>query len=189
MNFTADMQGYSVGTRTAEKKMLKKKMLKALNRQINAEMYSGYLYLSMESYFHSVSLAGFATWMRGQAQEELYHGMKFYDFVNERGGRVTLDTLDRPDSEWETPLAAFEQILAHEQKVTALINDLMDLASVEQDHATKIFLQWFVSEQVEEEATVGDVLNKLRLIQNDSSGLFLLDAEMAKRVFVLPAKG
>ncbi|MGB5685482.1 MAG: ferritin [Candidatus Electrothrix sp.] len=169
--------------------MLKKKMLKALTRQINEEMYSGYLYLSMESYFRSISLSGFASWMRVQAQEELYHGMKFYDFVNERGGRVILDTINRPNAEWETPLVAFEQIMAHEEKVTALINNLMDLAITEQDHATKIFLQWFVSEQVEEESSVGDVLNKLRLIQNDSSGLFMLDAEMAKRIFVLPAKG
>ncbi|MCI5211462.1 MAG: ferritin [Candidatus Electrothrix sp. ATG2] len=168
--------------------MLKKKMLKALTLQINAEMYSGYLYLSMESYFHSISLSGFATWMRMQAQEELYHAMKLYDFVNERGGRVVLDTINRPDAEWESPLAAFEQIMAHEEKVTTLINALMDLAITEQDHATKIFLQWFVSEQVEEEASVGGVLNKLRLIQNDSSGLFMLDAEMAKRTFVFPSK-
>ena len=167
--------------------MLKKKMLKALNRQINAEMYSGYLYLSMESYFQSVSLSGFATWMRGQVQEELFHGMKFYDYVNERGGRVTLDTIAQPDADWKSPLAAFEHILKHEQMVTVMINELMDLAIAEQDHATKIFLQWFVSEQVEEEATVGEVVNKLRLTRDDSSGLFFLDAEMAKRVFVLPA--
>ncbi len=169
--------------------MLKKKILKALTRQVNEEMYSGYLYLSMESYFHSMSLAGFATWMRVQAQEELCHGMKLYDFVNERGGRILLETINRPDSKWETPLAVFEQVMAHEEKVTVLINELMDLAIAEQDHATKIFLQWFVSEQVEEEASVGDVLNKLRLIQNDSSGLFMLDAELAKRVFVAPVKG
>ncbi len=161
-------------------------MLKALNNQVNAEMYSSYLYLSMESYFQSVSLSGFASWMRGQVQEELFHGMKFYDFVNERGGRVTLDTIGKPDSEWKSVLAAFEHILKHEQMVTAMINDLMDLAIAEQDHATKIFLQWFVSEQVEEEATVGEVVNKLRLIKNDSAGLFFLDAEMAKRVFTLP---
>jgi ferritin len=167
--------------------MLKKKMLKALNRQINAEMYSGYLYLSMESYFQSVSLSGFATWMRSQVQEELFHGMKFYDYVNERGGRVTLDTIARPDSDWKSPLAAFEHILKHEEMVTVMINELMDLATAEQDHATKIFLQWFVSEQVEEEATVGEVVNKLRLTRDDSSGLFFLDAEMGKREFVLPA--
>lgn len=168
--------------------MLKKKILKVLNSQINAEMYSGYLYLSMESYFRSVSLSGFANWMRVQVQEELFHAMKLFDFVNERGGRVTLDAIDKPDSDWGAPLAAFEQILRHEEKVTALINALMDLAIAEQDHATKIFLQWFVSEQVEEEAAVGDVVNKLHLIQNDSSGLFLLDAEMGKRVFVPPTE-
>jgi len=166
--------------------MLKKKMLKALNNQINAEMYSSYLYLSMESYFQSVSLSGFASWMRGQVQEELFHAMKFYDYVNERGGKVALDTIHKPDSNWKTPLAAFEHILEHEQLVTGLINDLMDLAIAEQDHATRIFLQWFVSEQVEEEATVGEVVDKLRLIKDDSSGLFLLDAEMNKRVFTLP---
>jgi ferritin len=166
--------------------MLKKKMLKALNNQINAEMYSSYLYLSMESYFQSVSLSGFAGWMRGQVQEELFHGMKFYDYVNERGGRVTLDTIAKPDADWKTPLAAFEHILRHEQLVTSMINDLVDLAIAEQDHATKIFLQWFVSEQVEEEASVGEVVNKLRLIKNNSSGLFFLDAEMGKRVFTLP---
>ena len=169
--------------------MMKKKMLKALNTQINAEMYSSYLYLSMESYFQSVSLSGFAGWMRGQVQEELFHGMKFYDYVNERGGKVTLDTIAKPDAEWKNPLAAFEHILRHEQMVTSLINNLMDLAIAEQVHATQIFLQWFVSEQVEEEATVGEVVNKLRLINNDSSGLFLLDAEMNKRVFTLPVKG
>ena len=115
--------------------------------------------------------------------------MKFYDYVNERGGKVTLDAIAKPDADWKSPLAAFEHILRHEQLVTSLINNLMDLAIAEQDHATKIFLQWFVSEQVEEEATVGEVVNKLRLIKNDSSGLFLLDAEMNKRVFTLPVKG
>ncbi len=166
--------------------MLPEKVLKALNNQINAEMYSGYLYLSMESYFQSVSLSGFAAWMRGQVQEELFHGMKFYDYVNERGGRVTLDSIDRPDAEWKTPLDAFEHILKHEQMVTVMVNELMSLAVEEQDYATTIFLQWFVSEQVEEEATVGEVVDKLRLIKNESSGLFFLDAELGKRVFTLP---
>lgn len=166
--------------------MLNKKMLKALNKQINAEMYSSYLYLSMESYFQSVSLAGFASWMRSQVQEEMYHAMKFYDYVNERGGKVVLEAIAKPERDWKTPLAAFEHILHHEQKVTALINNLMELAGAEKDYATKIFLQWFVSEQVEEEASVGEVVNKLRLIKNDSSGLFLLDAELGKRTFTVP---
>ncbi len=163
--------------------MLKKKILKALNEQINAEMYSSYLYLSMESYFQSVSLGGFAAWMRAQVQEELMHAMKFYDFVNERGGRVTLNAINKPERDWESPLAAFRHILRHEQLVTSLINDLVDLAAREKDHATSIFLQWFVTEQVEEEATVGEIVNRLELIGDDSSGIFFLDAELGKRVF------
>ncbi len=166
--------------------MLKKKMQKALNEQINAEMYSAYLYLSMESYFQSISLGGFASWMRGQVQEELMHSMKFYDFVNERGGRVSLDSINKPETSWKSPLAAFEHILKHEQLVTSLINDLVELAIGEKDHASNIFLQWFVTEQVEEEASVGEIVDKLKLIQDNSSGLFLLDAEMGKRVFTLP---
>lgn len=169
--------------------MLNEKMLKALNGQINAEMYSSYLYLSMEAYFQSISLGGFANWMRSQVQEEMFHGMKFYDFVCERGGRVTLDTIKKPDSEWKSPLAAFKQILKHEQLVTSLINDLVELAMAEKDHATLNFLQWFVAEQVEEEASVGEIVDKLKLIKEDTSGLFMLDAELGKRVFTIPQKG
>ncbi len=169
--------------------MLKTKMLKALNDQVNAEMSSSYLYLSMESYFQSVSLSGFASWMRGQVQEELFHGMKIYDYICERGGRVVLDTIKKPDASWKSPLAAFKHVLKHEELVTSLINDLMDLAIAEKDHATQNFLQWFVAEQVEEEASVGEIVDKLKLIKDDTSGLFLLDAELGKRVFTLPAKG
>lgn len=163
--------------------MLKKKLQKALNDQINAEMYSSYLYLSMESYFQSISLGGFAKWMRGQVQEELMHGMKFYDFVVERGGRVTLDTIAKPEAQWKSPLDAFEAILKHEQHVTDLVNELVNLAISEKDHATNIFLQWFVSEQVEEEATVGGIVDRLHLIKDNPSGLFMLDTELSKRVF------
>ncbi|MDD2463845.1 MAG: ferritin [Desulfobulbus sp.] len=166
--------------------MLKKKMLKALNDQINAEMFSSYLYLSMESYFQSISLTGFAAWMRVQVQEELMHGMKFYDFVNERGGKVTLEAIAKPESTWETPLAAFEAIQKHEEHVTSLINALVDLAITEKDHASNNFLQWFVSEQVEEEASVGEVVEKMKLIKDNPSGLFMMDAELGKRVFVMP---
>jgi len=169
--------------------MLKEKMLKALNGQINAEMYSSYLYLSMEAYFQSISLGGFAAWMRSQVQEELFHAMKFYDFVCERGGRVTLDTIKKPDARWKSPLTAFKQILKHEQLVTSLINDLVDLAIAEKDHATLNFLQWFVAEQVEEEDSVGEIVDKLKLIKEDTSGLFFLDAELGKRVFTPPQKG
>ncbi|MCL7488785.1 MAG: ferritin [Desulfobulbaceae bacterium] len=169
--------------------MLKEKMLKALNAQVNAEMYSSYLYLSMESYFQSVSLSGFSTWMRAQVQEELFHGMKIYDYICERGGRVALDAIKKPDSDWKSPLAAFKHILKHEQHVTELINDLMDLAIGEKDHATQNFLQWFVAEQVEEEASVGEIVDKLKLIKDDTSGLFMLDAELGRRIFTPPAKG
>lgn len=168
--------------------MLKTKIAEALNQQINAELYSSCLYLSVESYFHSVSLSGFATWMRVQVQEELLHAMKLYDFIISRGGRALLEAVAKPDADWESPLAAFEQVLRHEEGITEKINVLMDIAAAEQDHATKIFLQWFVSEQVEEEAAVSEILSKLRLIRKDSSGLFLLDAELGKRVFTPPAQ-
>ena len=168
--------------------MLKQEMEQSLNEQINAELYSSYLYLAMESYFRSLSLTGFANWMRCQVQEEVFHAMKFYDFVGNRSGKVTLTAIATPDSSWESPLAAFEHILQHEQKVTGLINELVELASSLKDHATKIFLQWFVTEQVEEEASVSEIVDKLRLIKGDSSALFLLDAELGKRVFQPPAQ-
>jgi ferritin len=167
--------------------MLKKKMLKALNDQINAEMFSSYLYLSMEAYFQSISLKGFAAWMRVQAQEEMLHAMKFYDYVNERGGKVTLDAIAKPETNWASPLAVFEAVLKHEEHVTSLINDLVDLAIGEKDHASNNFLQWFVSEQVEEEASAGEVVEKLKLIKDNTSGLFMMDAELGKRVFTPPA--
>jgi ferritin len=167
--------------------MLKEKMLKALNDQVNAEMFSSYLYLSMEAYFQSTGLPGFATWMQAQVQEEMMHGMKFYDFIHERGGKVTLEAIAKPESAWASPLAAFEAIQKHEEHVTGLINNLVDLAIGEKDHATNNFLQWFVSEQVEEEASVAAVVDKLRLIQDNPSGLFMMDAELGKRVFTAPA--
>lgn len=168
--------------------MLSDKMEKALNEQVTWELYSSYFYLSMSSYFESISLAGCAQWMRAQAQEELYHAIKIYDFINERGGRAIMESIDKPPSEWDSPLALFEDVLAHEQKVTGLINDLVNLALDERDHATNIFLQWFVSEQVEEEDTVGGVLDKFKLIGEDKSGLFALDQDLGNRVFTPPAK-
>jgi ferritin len=161
--------------------MLSDNMQAALNKQLNAELYSGYLYLSMNAYFKTLNLDGFANWMYYQAQEELTHGMKFYDFINQRGGQVTLDLIEAPPASWESPLAAFEATLAHEQKVTGLINDLMEVALTERDHATQIFLQWFVSEQVEEEESVGGVLEQLKLMGAAEGGLFMIDRELAKR--------
>ena len=167
---------------------MKKKMEDALNKQVNAEMYSSYLYLAMESYFQSISLSGFAKWMRGQVQEEMFHGMKIYDYVHERGGRMEFEAIAKPQTQWDSPLAAFEHILAHEEGVTELINNLIDVSLDVRDHAAKAFLDWFIIEQVEEEATVGGIVDRLRLIGDDSSGLFLLDSELAKRVFTLPVK-
>jgi len=168
--------------------MISRKIEEALNGQINAELYSAYLYLSMESYFESVSLPGFANWMRVQTQEELMHAMKIYDFINERGGRVLLKAIDQPQSEWKSPLVAFEAVYKHEQKVTGLINDLVNLATEEKDHATTAFLQWFVNEQVEEEKNASDIVGKLKLIEADPQALFMMDSQMAKRLFTPPAE-
>lgn len=161
--------------------MLSEKMQDALNQQLNAELYSGYMYLSMSSYFKSISLDGFAAWMHAQAQEELLHGMKFYDFIIQRGGRALLAQVDAPPLDWESPLAVFEATLAHEQKVTGLINDLVEVAISERDHATNIFLQWFVTEQVEEEENVGGVLEQLKLMGEATGGLFMIDRELGQR--------
>lgn len=167
--------------------MFSKKMEKAINEQINAELYSSYLYLSMSAYFAAAGLPGFANWMRVQAQEELFHAMKFFDHVNERGNRVTLKAIGEPPAQWDSPLAIFANALEHEQKVTGLINNLVNLAQSEKDHATVIFLQWFVTEQIEEEASAGTILQKLKLIGKDASGLFVLDGDLAQRVFTPPA--
>jgi ferritin len=161
--------------------MLNEKMETALNNQLNAELYSGYLYLSMNAYFKNINLDGFANWMYAQAQEELMHAMKFYAFINQRGGRVKLRQIEAPPTEWGSPLEVFEETLKHEQKVTGLINDLVEVALEQRDHATQIFLQWFVSEQVEEEESVGGVLEQLKLLGEAQGGLFMIDRELAKR--------
>ena len=167
--------------------MLNNDMGKVLNAQVNAEMYSAYLYLSMSAYFQSKSLGGFASWMRVQAQEEMVHAMKLYDFINERGGRVILELIEAPPTEWDSPLATMEAVYEHEQKVTGLINDLVELALEKHDHATNIFLQWFVSEQVEEEDSANDVVEKIKLMGDARGGLFMLDRELGQRVFTPPA--
>jgi ferritin len=156
-------------------------MQEALNRHANAEFYSSYLYLSMSAYFQSVNLAGFAHWMRVQAREELAHGMKFFDHVIERGGRAALQPVEAPPARWDSPLAAFEDAYRHEQKVTGLINQLVDEAVQTRDHATNNFLQWFVSEQVEEEASVDAIVQRLKLVGDAPGGLFMIDHELAER--------
>ncbi len=166
--------------------MISKKMRKALNNQVNAELYSSYLYLSMCAWFESQGLSGFANWMRIQVQEEMFHAIKIFDYLNDRKAEVILEALAKPESNWESPLTVIESAVKHEQKVTALINDLVNCAIDERDHAAHQFLQWYVAEQVEEEANFGTVHDRLRLVGNDSAGLFALDMEMAKRVFVPP---
>jgi ferritin len=161
--------------------MLSDRMEKALNGQVNAELYSSYLYLSMNAYFKSVNLDGFANWMYAQAQEELMHAMKLYDFINQRGGRTLLAAIEAPPAQWDSPLAVFEDTLKHEKKVTGLINGLVDIAMEERDHATQIFLQWFVTEQIEEEESVGNVLEQLKLLGDAKQGLFMMDRELATR--------
>ncbi len=166
--------------------MLNEKMQAALNGQLNAELYSSYLYLSMSAYFQSMSLDGFANWMRIQAQEELVHTMKFYDYIGERDAKVTLTAVEGPPTEWDSPAAAFAHVYKHEQKVTSLINQLVNLAIEEKDHACNNFLQWFVSEQVEEESSANNVVQKLKLMGDAPGGLFIIDQELATRIFTPP---
>jgi len=167
--------------------VIKNKVQDALNYQLNREMYSAYLYLSMSAYFQSISLKGFANWMYIQAQEEMVHAMKFYNFIIQRGGRVILTDIEAPQKEWDSPLDAFENVYQHEQKVTGLIHDLVNLAIAEKDHATNNFLQWFVDEQVEEEESSSEVAEKLKLIGDGTAGMFMLDNDLGQRVFMPPA--
>jgi ferritin len=166
--------------------MINPEMEKAINEQINAELFSAYLYLSMSAYFQSQNLPGFANWMRIQFQEETLHATKFFDYLNERGGRVVLAAIDAPAKEWPSTVAAFEETLAHERKVTALINKLVDLSLKLSDHATNSMLQWFVTEQVEEESTAETILLELKMIEGNSSALFLMNRELGARVFTPP---
>jgi ferritin len=163
--------------------MIKDNIRDAINAQMNREFFSSYLYLSMSAYFESVNLKGFAKWMQVQAHEEYAHGMKFYGYLVDQGARVSLDAIEAPQSEWANPLAAFEHALMHEQKVTARIHDLMELAMSEMDHATPGFLQWFVKEQVEEEASATEIVFKMKLASAEKGAvlLYLLDHELGKR--------
>lgn len=161
--------------------MLAKAVQDAMNEQIKTEFYSAYQYLSMAAYCESVNLPGFAHWMRIQAREEVEHAMKFYDFVLDRGGRVLLQAIGQPVIEFGSPLEVFEQALEHEQKVTATINELYTLAVEENDYASQVFLQWFVTEQVEEEKNAGDVVETLKMVGDKSEALFLLDRELGSR--------
>jgi len=161
--------------------MLSKVIQDAMNEQIRNELYSAYLYLSMSAYCESVNLPGFAHWIRVQAQEETTHAMKFYDFICERGGRVVLQAIDQPPVGYESPLGLFEKILEHERKVTAMIHDLYALAVQEKDYASQVFLQWFVTEQVEEEQSAAEIVEMLKMIGDKGHALLMLDRELGRR--------
>lgn len=167
--------------------MINPKIQAAFNHHINEELFSAYLYLSMASYFEAKSLSGMAQWMRIQAQEELLHATKFFDFVHERGGRVMLEPIAAPQADWDAPVHAFEDAYKHECVISGMINKLVDLAIAESDHAANSFLQWFVNEQVEEEATVEAIVDRLQLVGDHGVALFMLDAELAKRTLPVAA--
>lgn len=161
--------------------MISKKMQDALNNQINAEFYSSYLYLAMAAHFEDTNMNGFANWMSMQSAEEYGHAMKIYNYLNEVGAKVELSAIDKPKSGWKEPVDAFKDALEHEKKVTKMINDLADLSVEEKDHATNIFLHWFVTEQVEEVASVEDIVNKFELIGDNKGALFMFDRELGQR--------
>ncbi|MCU0848134.1 MAG: ferritin [Spirochaetes bacterium] len=167
--------------------MIKPVIEEAINSQINKELYSAYLYLSMSAYFHGRNLEGFANWMEVQTQEEMMHAKKFYDYLISRGGKVKLMPIDGPKTTWDSPDQIFDETYKHEQLVTESIDKLMDLAVKEGDHATQAILQWYVTEQVEEEANASGILEKLRLTGKDGSAIFLIDRELALRTFNMAA--
>lgn len=166
--------------------MISKTVTEALNRQLNWEFYSAYLYLSMAAYSTSVGLAGFANWFYVQVKEELVHAEKFYGYLNQQGGRVVLKDIEGPPKDFASAADLFKKTLEHEKKVTERIGELVNLARKEKDHATQTFLEWFVTEQVEEEASATEILQKLNIVGKDGSGLITIDSQLATRVFVPP---
>ena len=166
--------------------MISKAMQEALNDQVAAEFYSAHLYLAMSAYLESIDLPGYANWMRVQYQEEVSHGMKMFDYVIERDGRALVKAFEAPPSEWDSALSVFKAVYEHEQKVTSLINNLVDIAMSEKDHASHIFLQWFVNEQVEEEATAKGIVQQLKMLGDSKAGMFQIDRELGQRVFTPP---
>ena len=163
--------------------MLSQKLEQELNNQINAEFWSAYLYLSMSAYFETQNFPGFASWMKAQYEEEISHMMKFFKYINERGGKVILTPIAAVKTEWKNEIEVFEETLAHERKVTSLINNLVDIAIEERDHATNNMLQWYVAEQVEEESTADEILQQLIMLEGNKHGLLMLDRELKQRTF------
>ncbi|MBN1297307.1 ferritin [bacterium] len=168
--------------------MIKNSMVKALNDQINEEMFSSYLYLAMAAQCEAMSLSGFANWMRVQAQEELFHAMKFFGYIAERGGRVELSAIAQPQKEWPSLTTMFEAVYTHECHISECINQLVDLAIQERDYATQNMLQWFVQEQVEEESSADAIVQKMKLVGDAQGAMFMMDRELGTRVFNPPAK-
>lgn len=169
--------------------MINEKMQNAFNDQINKEFYSAYLYLAMKVYFLEQNLLGFANWFDVQYQEENAHAMGMFNYLNERGGEIKLEAIDKPVVKGSDPVEIFEQVLEHEVFVTSRINALYDVAEELRDRAAMQFLDWYVKEQVEEEANVGGVLATLKLIKDDAKALLLLDKDLAARTFVAPVIG
>ncbi len=163
--------------------MINRKIHAGFNEQINREMYSAYLYLSMAAYFHSLNLEGFANWMRVQTKEEMVHAMKFFDHLRDRDARVELEAIDKPKMKWTSPLEAFKAAYEHEKFITGTINGLYKIAEKEADYPAKVLLDWFVKEQVEEEASTSNVVQLLGRIKDSGAGLIMLDKELGKREF------
>ncbi len=162
--------------------MITKNIEDELNKQLNAELYSAYLYLSMSAFLSKKNLNGFSHWMQLQFEEEQAHAKKLFQYILDRGGNIQLEQISKPKTEWLGIIDIFEHVLRHEQAVTSMINDLVDAAMNEKDHATVALMQWYVSEQVEEEASVSDILDQLKLIEGKGSGLFMLDREAKQRI-------
>lgn len=161
--------------------MISKTLQDAINEQINKELYSSYLYLSMAAHLEAASLPGFAHWMRAQYQEEVAHAMKFFDFVIDRGGKVVLKAIDQPQTEWKTNLELFEMVYEHEQKVTGMINALYELALKEKDYPTQVLLHWYIDEQVEEEKNASQIVDQLKMIEARGTAVLMLDKQLGKR--------
>ncbi len=166
--------------------MISDKLADAINAQINRELFSEYLYISMQAWFANQNLDGMANWMDVQGKEERFHAMKFFNYLVERGGKVVLKALDQPTVDFSSPLEIFTAALKHEEFISKSINSLMDVAISENDHACRSFLQWYVDEQVEEEANADKIVQKLKMIGDNTYGIYMLDAELGTRVFTPP---
>jgi len=166
--------------------MIKKKLVEALNKQINEELYSSFLYWSMAAYFEDQNLTGFANWTKIQAEEEYLHARKFYDYMVHVGGKVLFDKINAPKTDWKNIEDVFQDVLNHEIHITECINNLMTLANKENDHATASFLKWFVDEQVEEISNAEQLLHEIKMIGENKQGIFMLDRELKARPAVIP---